>query len=1273
MGRCLKFGKCFAYFPCNFLLDKPSTKRLIVYVHVTVYVHNAGGAMPRNTLFTPRSAVSSALLAIWLFSVSAIAQVDAGAVRGTVSDATGAVVANAQVTLTNDATGFRVSANTAADGTYTFGPVRIGPYTIRVEAAGFRKATTHVAVNVQEQARADFQLVTGAITETVEVTAAAPQLQTQDASVGTVATREQINNLPLNGRNYTFLAQLGAGVTALNPSRGLDQTGSFVANGLTTVHNNYVLDGIDNNNDTVDFLNGAAYVNLPPPDAIQEFKVQTSNFSAEFGRAGGAVVNAAVKSGTNQFHGSAWEFLRNDKFDAIDVDQWFTPANLKKKGELRRNQFGAATGGPIVKNKLFFFGDYEGTRIRTGAEHNPSVPTTAEAQSGFADFRDQFTRSSTIYQDVLGRSLNQYTIFDPATTRLLNNGSTDSVTGLAVNCPNASASCYVRDPFYTGGSIAGMTDFTTAAQQNLMNQLPSGRIDSNALKLVQLYPAANAPGFTNNYFVNRGQPDDSNHFDVRVDQAFSTRDQLFGRVSYSRRHANFLGDFTGDADNTGFGQGDFTDRSLNLAVSEAHTFSSTLINEARFGYSRLRTFSQPPSALVDGVPAKYGIQGIPQTSGNGGLPTIDISGLTSLGAGAFASPNRRSSDTIQFTENLTKVHGGHSFKGGFEYQRLHFPWIDPAWSRGEFSFGGYTGMAPGLGGATTGGVGPADLLLTPTPTTVQNGVDNVGGAAFVAASNITQPDDLRHYYGAYFQDDWKATSKLTLNLGLRWEIFGGLGESSGKQGGLLMPNANGAGAQYVVLSQQKSAPISPAFTSLLATDGIGFQYLGASSIFTTPLTNFAPRAGLAYQLTPKLVARAGYGVFYGGFENLGGAPDPGYNYPFTVNLLFSAPNGNILPLLYPNGQQATLENGLSAANPDPASPNFSPNGLGLVGFQRPWKTAYTQEWNGSVQYQLSESQTITVAYIGNNTHHLLNGQKRNIPNLMLPPGTTKTPYLPFPDFGENTDYLAANGGAYYQSVQFTFERRFKQGLSVLADYTRSVCKNDYKNILGLSENQFNRAPTLPGFGLTRDYTYCGNDAPNIFHASGIWQLPIGKDKPIGKDMSRALDAVIGGWSAQWILTSQDGFPFTINCPNSTTSGDFHCYAPIAKGANAYASKGPHGIAPFLNAAAFVQPAAAASIGQTDFTPLGAPWNQVHGPAYNDLDFSLFKKFRTSESTNLEFRAEFFNFLNHPNFGNTGGDKGTGLSDSNFLNADFGFVHSSRGTGRETQFALKFYW
>jgi hypothetical protein len=1177
-----------------------------------------------------------------LFALPALTQVDAGAVRGTVTDPSGAVLPDAKVTLTSEGTGLTMSSTTGKDGTFTFSPVKIGSYTLSAEAPGFKKAATHVTVNVQQQARADFQLVTGAVTETVEVTSAAPQLQTQDASVGTVATTEQINDLPLNGRNYTFLAQLGSGVTRLNPTRGLDQTGSFVANGLTTVHNNYILDGIDNNNDTVDFLNGAAYANLPPPDAIQEFKAQTSNFSAEFGRAGGAVVNASIKSGTNNFHGTLWEFLRNDKFDAVGVDQWFAPASARKKGELRRNQFGAAIGGPIVKRKMFFFGDFEGTRIRTGAEYNSTVPTAAEVNSGYTNFSDWLTQSSTTYTDVLGRSFNQYQIFDPATTRQLNNGAADPVTGLAVSCPNASATCYARDPFAN-------------------NILPANRLDANAIKLLQLYPAATVPGLASNYFVNRSQSDDTNHFDIREDNNLGQRDQLFGRISYSSEHANVPGSFSGDANNTGFGQGDIKNRSTNLAISETHQFSTTLVNEARFGYSRLRNFYQPSTALISGIPDKYGIPGIPQTDGNGGLPTIDITGLTSLGAGAFASPNQRSSDTIQFTENLTKVHGGHSFKGGFEYQRLHFPWIDPAWSRGEFSFGGYTGMTPGPDGQSTTGVGEADILLTPTAATVPGGVNNVGGANSVFASNITRLDDLRHYWGVYLQDDWKATSKLTINLGLRWELFGGLEDPKGKQAGLTLSSGT---PQYLLPAPQKSTPLSPAFTALLAQDKIQLNYINSKSMFTTPHNNFAPRIGLAYQISPKLVARVGYGIFYGGFENIGGAPDPGYNYPWSVNLGFFAPNGNILPLTYPNGQYATIENGLAAANPDPTSPNFDPHGLGLIGYDRPWKTSYVQEWNGSVQYQFSPSQSLTLAYVGNNSHHLLNGEKRNTPNILLPPGTDVTPYMPFPDFARNSDYLTSRGAAYYQSIQITYERRLSYGLSVLADYTRSVCKNDYKNILGLSENQFNRAPTLAGFGLTRDYSYCGNDSPNILHASGIWQLPLGRGKAFGNQMSRGLDAVIGGWSAQWVLTSQDGFPFTIPCATSTSSGDFGCYAPIS--GSPYAKKGPHGVEPFLNAAAFVQPPAVTAIGQTDYAPLGGPWNQVHGPAYNTLDFSIFKRFRTTETTNLEFRAEFFNFLNHPNFG-------TGVQSTNYNDANFGIINNTLGTGRQTQLALKWYF
>src|SRR5580692_3369337 len=289
------------------------------------------------------------------------AQVDTGSITGTVTDPSGAVVSGAKVTITNEGTGASLSTSAGADGIYNFSPVRIGSYKLEASAPGFKTMVqTNVVVDVSARVEENFKLQTGAVTETVEVTSVAPVLQAEDASVGQVVDQRSVNNLPLNGRNFTFLAQLAAGVnTPEADTRGNAASGAFTANGNRPAQNNYMLDGIDNNSDTVDFLNGTNFVVLPPVDAIEEFKVQTSDFSAEFGRSGAAVLNATIKSGTNQFHGSAWEFFRNDRLDAAD---YFEDAQNIPKGELRQNQFGVAAGGPIIKNKIFIFGDYEGLR-----------------------------------------------------------------------------------------------------------------------------------------------------------------------------------------------------------------------------------------------------------------------------------------------------------------------------------------------------------------------------------------------------------------------------------------------------------------------------------------------------------------------------------------------------------------------------------------------------------------------------------------------------------------------------------------------------------------------------------------------------------------------------------------------------------------------------------------------------------------------------------------------------------------------------------------------
>ena len=331
------------------------------------------------------SAAAMVLLLGLLVPASNLAQVDMGSISGVIRDPSGAGIPNAKVVLTNEDTNISASTTAGSEGRYTFSPVKAGRYSVSASATGFRTVKqNNVTLDVQQNLEVDVSLTIGQATETVVVDAAPPLLQTLDASVGQVVEEKAINDLPLNGRNYTFLAQLSAGVTqGQQDTRGLGGSGSFAANGLRPAQNNYLLDGIDNNTNLVDFLNGTAYSAKPPVDAIQEFKVETNNYSAESGRSAAAVLNATLKSGTNAFHGAVWEFLRNDKFDAANYFEQGV-----KKGEFRQNQFGATFGGPIRRNRTFFFMDYEGTRIRQANPYTSTVPTALERSSGYTNLSE---------------------------------------------------------------------------------------------------------------------------------------------------------------------------------------------------------------------------------------------------------------------------------------------------------------------------------------------------------------------------------------------------------------------------------------------------------------------------------------------------------------------------------------------------------------------------------------------------------------------------------------------------------------------------------------------------------------------------------------------------------------------------------------------------------------------------------------------------------------------------------------------------------------------
>jgi len=1249
------------------------------------------------------------------------AQVDTGSITGTVTDPSGAVVSGAKVTLTNEGTAASLTTTTGSDGLYRFSPVRIGNYKIDVAAGGFKTASEiHIAVDVSSNVTRNFKLQPGNVSETVEVTSQAPLLQSEDASVGQVVDQKNVNDLPLNGRNFTFLAQLAAGVNSPQAdTRGNAASGAFSANGLRPAQNNYMLDGIDNNSDTVDFLNGTNFVVLPPVDAISEFKVQTSDFSAELGRSAGAVLNATIKSGTNELHGAAWEFFRNDKFDAAD---YFEDAKGIPKGELRQNQFGFSAGGPIIKNKIFIFGDYEGFRRVQGTIQTGAVPTAADRASGYTNLADIITQTGAISGcsaagarcDDLGRVIPGGTILDPATTRAVTAGVADPVTGLT-----AVTTGFVRDPFSfnpaaganafgTSGCPANTTNFSGQITNCFLNQMDPARLDSNAISLLNLFPAPTSPGISNNFASSRPLYEHRNSFDTRMDVNFSQKDQVFFRFSYVDDPQYIPGIFGGVADGGAFQQGIQTALAQQSALAYTHVFSPTLVNVARVGLNYLHTTrTGPEGASKTDIPSQYGIQGIPQGQLNGGLPAIGFGGLTTLGSNAFL-PSDETSQTLQFTDDFTKIYGKHSFKMGVEYQHIHFGTLQPAWSRGQFDYNGqYTDISQNNSSTT----GIAQFLLTPEVSTVPGGVNYVGGADSVFASNISKTNDAKNYFATYFQDDWKLNRKLTLNLGLRWDYFGLIYEQHGRQANWVPYGPPTGSPMYLLPGGFDTSQLSTSFTTQLAADGIQLKVGGYGLGLGRPQkNNFAPRVGFAYQVTPKLVARGGYGIFYNAFENQGYGPNDGENYPFVFN--FSWFNTNDWtplgsdPVANPNpwsgcptagpGGIATLSSGFSCMSFSPTAVNAS--GLGLQGLEFAFKTPYTMSANLTLQYQIRPTLSAQAAWVNTEARHLQTGIGANNVSQILPSGTGTNAYIPFPGFGGGS-YQATVGSSSYNGLQTKLEKQFNGGLNFLLTYTWSKAYSDAGDLLNGGSIGNYRAPYVPGFGIGKDRGLADFDIRNVVHFSGGYALPFGKGKKFMNGAGGLANAIAGGWSLNWIATLQGGQPLTLTCPTGPTAGT-GCYALTVPGQSQ--KLGLHidqngQLSWFGNPAAFTQPCVLGGTpGATVPTPnsptgcvplngleaLGGGPSQTRGPGFHRLDFSTFKDFKVSERFLVQFRAEFFNVFNHPNF-NAPGFGGNGVvaipGSTNFLpgsDSTFGEIGSTRDAPydpRQIQFALKLYF
>ncbi|MGA8108577.1 MAG: carboxypeptidase regulatory-like domain-containing protein [Acidobacteriaceae bacterium] len=585
--------------------------------------------------------------------VSAVfAQADQGAITGVVTDSSGSAIPHAQVSLTDTDTGLELQTRSNGDGLYTFSPVKIGNYKIAAAAPGFATVVQeHLHLNVQQRLNVPLSLRPGTVNQTVTVSSAPPALQTQDASLGQVMSTQTINDTPLNGRNWVFIAQLSAGVDPGNGSRG-SGSGDFSANGEREEQNDFILDGVDNNTDTEDFLNGASFVVRPPPDALAEFKVQTSDYSAEFGHSAGAVVNASIKSGTNSIHGDLWEYFRNDALDARDYFATTVP-------EYRENQFGGTLGFPIIRNKLFFFADTEANRIVQGSPTTFSVPTALERQGNFSE--------------LLNPSLNG--------------------TGIPIQ-------------LYQPGSAGGPGGTATLSCNGQNNVLCASQIDKAGQAILNMYPMPNANNGAvyNNYVVNLNTTNNTFQWDTRVDWDLSSRDQAFARFSYSNQH-QYSPSPLGPILDGDYGDGNDANIGENFAGSETHSFSPTLINEFRIGYN-YGNFTEKQFNSNQDVSSTLGLGGIPFSPNLGGLVNVSINGISGFGT-PYYYPTLENEHVLEILDNVTKIMGNHALRFGVDFQRINTAELQPVIATGAYNFTGEYTSIPGV--ANTGS-GVADFL-----------------------------------------------------------------------------------------------------------------------------------------------------------------------------------------------------------------------------------------------------------------------------------------------------------------------------------------------------------------------------------------------------------------------------------------------------------------------------------------------------------------------------------------------------------------------------------
>ncbi|HET7207887.1 MAG TPA: TonB-dependent receptor [Terriglobales bacterium] len=1160
-------------------------------------------------------------------------QKDTGSIVGTVRDSSGAVVSGARVTVTDMDRGTTFSTTTNTNGEYVANPLRIGRYNVAVEMEGFRKEIIGpIVVNVQSRPEVNVALKVGQIAETITVSSEGPQLETETSELGQVVTGRTATTLPLNGRNFAQLAQLAAGVAPAEPGSRTETTFGFSSNGARALQNNYLLDGVDNNANLTDVLNGSAYVIQPSVDAIGEFKVETNSYSAEFGRGNGAIMNAVIKSGTNSFHGNVYEFFRNDKLDGRNAFDFFG------RQPYQQNQFGATFGGPIVKDKTFFFVDYEGLRIRQALPQLLLLPTPQQLSGDFSSFLDTSTpimNNGVPVLDCFGNQTYQGEIFNPRRTQDLGGGA---LCGAPIGV--------------FGKLPAG--EFPT----NIFPASGPDAIDPVAARIAALFPAP-IPGFDvsgNNFLVDPKKHLDQNNFDVRVDHRFSNTDDFFARFSYEDQPIFTPGPFTNFLDGGSFTAGNQDNAYRSVAMSETHTFTPKLINEFRVGYNRINSHRLEPFASTD-VSGQLGLKGVPFIPGIGGLPSISFVNYSPIGASDFL-PSIEKQNSYVINENLIWIHGRHSLKFGTEIRLEQFTIFQDSAPRGDLSFGQDFTSNPAQpinpDGSPTGGDDIASFLLG-----VPDGAN---------ITNLYGPDYHRKTYSFYGQDDIRVNDRLTLNVGLRYELFRPVTEGKNHMATFDFPT------DTLIVPKGQTAQLTPTVASFLP-----IQRTGSPGLVNPDYKDFAPRIGFAYKLANPLVLRAGYGIFYGGQESGPFSfPSPGFNPPFFLQQAFNSPCGNPVPANAVLSDPNNCAIGFKPGDPSQAISDFwkqgfpanslsDPNNPAVMSIDRHLPTPMMEQWHLGIEYQLPAQTVLEVSYAGSHGSHLFAFYNGNQAVPTTDPTAPTAPRRPFPLLDNSIATFRANTNSNYHSLQASLEKRTTHGLTFQASYTYSHALDEASSAdLGSFGNGDFRDQRFPHM----EYGNADFDVRHHFVISYSYDLPFGKGRAFGGNATGVLNQLIGNWQIAGITSASTGNYFTVTDPfvnnsNADCGGNVgECSRP-----DVVANPNGHPCVPgtFFNTCAFASNLVPGIFGNERR-------NQVRGPGYQTWDMTFAKLFPIKERMRVEFRTDFFNIWNHTNplWGPIGAAGQVEPVAIELGTPQFGQLQAARDP-RFIQFGVKFYY